>query len=504
MRVGSLFTGIGGFDLGFERAGMEVAWQCEIDTHARRVLAGHWPGVPCYEDVRGIRAGDVPAVDLICGGFPCQDVSVAGRRAGLDGERSGLWFEFARVLGELRPQWVVIENVPGLLSGCGCALCRAMGRIARVHTALREKRARRDGTGGEPCAKCDAAGRLHRAHSGRNFLVILSALVKLGYGVSWWSPDAQYFGLAQRRERVFIVGHLGDGRAIEVLPELAGLCGHPPPGRAAREGSTYEIAPSLTSSGRGVERPGESRGQDPIVLTRRGRDGGSADEIEQYGLSPALRTAGGGSGRAPTVVAATIRSEYGEQAFRGDGADNLVVGGGSYPTVNEGIAPSVTARHADQTAVFAVDLQQVTNPTNRSTEQPLAPTLSQGQRLVTYAIQDARAMEKSQNGLGVTESGPAYTLDRTGAQGVYVPDVVPNAMSSKWAKGAGGPAGDEIQNLVALGLPRRLTPTECERLQGFPDGWTAGADSHRYRQLGNAVAVPVAEWIGRRIMAAAR
>ena len=87
---------------------------------------------------------------------------------------------------------------------------------------------------------------------------------------------------------------------------------------------------------------------------------------------------------------------------------------------------------------------------------------------------------------------------------IYVPDVVPNAMSSKWAKGAGGPAGDEILNLIApQSMVRRLTPTECERLMGFEDGWTAGqADSHRYRQLGNAVAVPVAEWIARRIAAA--
>ena len=113
---GSLFSGIGGFDLGFERAGMECAWQVETDIRARGVLARHWPEVERYEDVRNVGRNDLRAVDVVCGGFPCQDVSIAGRRAGLAGERSGLWFEFHRVLDELRPRWCIIENVPGLLS----------------------------------------------------------------------------------------------------------------------------------------------------------------------------------------------------------------------------------------------------------------------------------------------------------------------------------------------------------------------------------------------------
>jgi len=115
-------------------------------------------------------------------------------------------------------------------------------------------------------------------------------------------------------------------------------------------------------------------------------------------------------------------------------------------------------------------------------------------------------MEKAQNGIGVNESGVGYTLDGTGAQGVYVPDVV--GALNDGAHNGGGLNGQDAYSgriFAATGRPRRLTPTECERLQGFPDGWTAGqADSHRYKQLGNAVAVPVAEWIGRRIVAAHR
>src|SRR5574340_1516654 len=116
MRFGSLFSGIGGFDLAFENAGMSCAWQCEIDKKASAVLAKHWPATKRYEDVRTINGENTEPVDLICGGFPCQDLSVAGKRKGLAGERSGLWFEFNRILSELRPQWIVIENVPGLLS----------------------------------------------------------------------------------------------------------------------------------------------------------------------------------------------------------------------------------------------------------------------------------------------------------------------------------------------------------------------------------------------------
>src|SRR3990167_6174759 len=174
MRLGSLFAGIGGFDLGFERAGMKTLWQVEMDNKARAVLETHFPNADrSVTDVKEVTHGRLPAVDVLCGGFPCQDVSVAGKREGLDGERSGLWFEFERIIGEYKPGWVVIENVPGLLSSNG----------------------------------------------GADFGLILYALVKFGYGVCWRIFDSQYFGVAQRRRRLFIVGHLGTGRANQVLFE---------------------------------------------------------------------------------------------------------------------------------------------------------------------------------------------------------------------------------------------------------------------------------------------
>ncbi|ANS03774.1 site-specific DNA methylase [uncultured Mediterranean phage uvDeep-CGR2-KM24-C26] len=157
MQAISLFSGVGGFELGFERAGIETILQAEQDAKCQHVLERHWPNVERVNDVRDITAG---TADLIYGGFPCQDLSVAGRRAGLGGDRSSLWFEFARVLGAVRPRWCVVENVPGLLSSAG----------------------------------------------GRDFGIILHDLDELGYDIAWGTLDAQHFGVPQRRRRVFVIG----------------------------------------------------------------------------------------------------------------------------------------------------------------------------------------------------------------------------------------------------------------------------------------------------------
>jgi DNA (cytosine-5)-methyltransferase 1 len=123
MTVGSLFAGIGGFDLGFERAGFDITWQVEIDPWARAVLAKHWPHVHRHDDIRTAGAHNLETVDVLCGGFPCQDISLAGKGAGLgEGTRSGLWSEYARLIRELRPRYGVVENVSALLA-------RGLGRV---------------------------------------------------------------------------------------------------------------------------------------------------------------------------------------------------------------------------------------------------------------------------------------------------------------------------------------------------------------------------------------
>lgn len=158
LRVGSLFSGIGGYDLGLERAGgFRTAWFCEQDQWCHRVLAQHWPGVPCYPDITELRAADVAPVDVLCGGFPCQDVSNAGKRAGIEGERSGLWSEYARLVGELRPRYVLVENVAPLRR-------RGLDRV-------------------------------------------VGDLAALGYDAEWDCIRASDFGAAHRRDRLWLVAY---------------------------------------------------------------------------------------------------------------------------------------------------------------------------------------------------------------------------------------------------------------------------------------------------------
>jgi len=114
VRVGSCFAGIGGFDLGLEAAGFTSVWQIELEAYQRSILARHWPDVSRYGDITGVRGGNLESVDVICGGFPCQDISIAGKQEGLEGDRSRLWFEMLRVVREVGPRWVLVENSPAL------------------------------------------------------------------------------------------------------------------------------------------------------------------------------------------------------------------------------------------------------------------------------------------------------------------------------------------------------------------------------------------------------
>lgn len=157
LTVGSLFSGIGGLDLGFERAGFEIRWQVEIDPYCRRVLAKHWPTVARYEDVREVGGHNLERVDVIVGGFPCQDISIAGKGAGIDGARSGLWREYARLIGELRPRYAVVENVPAI-----------------IHRGLER---------------------------------VLADLTEMRYDAEWQHLSAAAFGAPHLRRRVFVIAY---------------------------------------------------------------------------------------------------------------------------------------------------------------------------------------------------------------------------------------------------------------------------------------------------------
>jgi len=175
VRVLDLFSGIGGFSLGLERAGFETVAFCEIEDYPRKVLAKHWPGVPIYGDVRTLTAERLAAdgitgIDVITGGFPCQDLSVAGKQAGMgEGTRSGLWSEIARLIGELRPRYAIVENVTALLSG----------------------------------------------DRGRWFGRVLGDLAALGYDAEWHCIPASELGAHHHRDRVWIIAYTG-------LPEPSG------------------------------------------------------------------------------------------------------------------------------------------------------------------------------------------------------------------------------------------------------------------------------------------
>ena len=175
MRVGSLFSGIGGIELGLERAGFETAWFCEVEPYACAVLKKNWPGIPNIGDITAVDWRTVERVDVLTGGFPCQDISIAGKRRGITGERSGLWKEYLRAIRHLRPRFIIVENVARLLRS--------------------------------------------------GIWVVLEDLAKEGYDAEWRVFRAQDFGAPHKRERCFIIAYpheerRDDGSYLQLVDEV--------------------------------------------------------------------------------------------------------------------------------------------------------------------------------------------------------------------------------------------------------------------------------------------
>ncbi len=497
-RVLGTFSGVGGFELAFTRAYAEVVGVSEIDKNANAVLAHQFPDVPNLGDIERLDTDDLPEFDVLTGGFPCQDVSVAGRRAGLDGKRTGLFFELLRILDARRPRWFVFENVPGLLSSNG----------------------------------------------GADFARVLYEMGQLGYGIAWRILDAQFLGVPQRRRRVFIVGHLGHAtRAAAVLLEREGGNWNPPARRASRP----QVADAAG--------PGAQNGSVALPVT----ETTSALQAGKGGLRLDADSAAGGQyitvgvsvygELAHTLTRAASKGTTEDGCGRGVPIVPVALGPGySTPlqSTHRGVpsAEELATRPGAEWGGQAIVMGQcvsgdITHTLKCEGHDGSEDGTGRGQPMVPVAnaYMTGRGWWNDGEGVGGTLAARDYK-----DAGQVVVESVPFRKSKRaqtnqddetWQAGDGYAntlsqfdSGETraVELIVEIGgVPyeidpaslrvRRLTPMECERLQGFPDGWTdvplrtlkngkvkRTSDSARYAAMGNAVAVPVVSWIARRLL----
>ena len=433
MKAVSLFAGIGGFDLALERNGIEVVASVEWDKHAQSVLKNRFPNSQIYGDIQEvtgeqlINAGFDPRNGIITGGFPCQDLSVAGKRAGLAGNRSGLFWEICRLLDETKTQYFILENVPGLLS----------------------------------------------SSNGADMGVVISALAQRGYGLAYRVLDAQHFGVPQRRRRVFIVGSLGDngGTPAEILSIAEGRAGYLEAGGKSRKSSATASTGSPTTVGTLLAR--DHKGIDQISVEE--------NKLVLFDQVVPFSPSNFANYSENDDVSATLRAGGGDL---GGGSETLLV--------------------FDPHRSDGVRLQGETVNTLTS----MMGTGGNNVPLVAYPMHGAMVGRKETagpNGSGfLDENDPSYTLTASSQarHGVVIAfDSYNHTTSDTNQTLRAGTDLDKQGTVLQNSMVRRLTPLECERLQGFPDHWTEGqTDGHRYKQLGNAVAVPVVSWIIERLV----
>ncbi len=441
MIYGSVCSGIEAATVAWHPLGWSPAWFAEIDKFPAAVLQHHYPDVPNLGDMSLIREKDeAQAIDLLVGGTPCQSFSVAGLRKGLGDDRGNLALEFCRLAAHSRPRWVVWENVPGVLS----------------------------------------------SHGGRDFASIVGALVELGYGLAWRVLDAQYFGVPQRRRRVFLVGHLGDWRpAGAVLFEREGLRGNPPPSREARK----EVAGGV--GGRASHWGG---GPHPS-LNQSNNTGG-------IGLSNQELFCQGGGGLVPDVAYAISCGSGGSKFGSGrHNQDTLIAtpaigfnwqNGGGYGKAHDGLGIT----------------EEGVAPLGRSQVPAVATPAVNASETPVHASETSLP-------LGAQDTGHAVAFQQNYVASSHAVAFDLNQVTNKENRSVPTPElchtvpGTTRPPHLAQPSVRRLTPVECERLQGFPDDYTAipwrgkapedCPDGHRYKALGNSMAVPVMRWIGQRI-----
>ena len=456
LNVVSLFAGVGGIDLAARNAGMTTRLLCEKDEACRAVLARHYPEAVIHPDVTELtaddlhRAGAIPGRTVLTAGWPCQGNSVAGRRGGMGDERSGLWSEVRRILADFRPAWFVGENVPGLLS----------------------------------------------VNDGRDFGTVIGDLAELGYGFAWRVLDAQFFGVPQRRRRVVIVGCLGDAGAapVEILfePESGGR------DSAASGTPGQSVAATLTA---GISRPGVSapgrRQEDDVNLVC--VTGAATHALTAEGADASEDGTGRGTPLVATCI--TAREAKGPDS---DATTNLVIG--SLMTPQGGWRVGADEAAAGHLIAFAGQAGGNNSSAGAFKDDGTTPTLPRSQTLavafaenqrgevITKPVADSLKVGGGKPGQGY----PAVAVALRGREGGATAELGDDKSNALRASQGGG---DKAHTLTADTV-RRLTPLECERLQGFPDNWTDGqSDSARYKQMGNSVAVPVFTWVLSRLAA---
>ena len=445
MKYLSVCSGIEAATVAWHDLGWTPVAFSEIEPFPSAVLAHHYPDVPNVGDMTKFKEWNLEPIDLLVGGTPCQSFSVAGLRKGLDDPRGNLMLTFLAIAERERPKWIVWENVPGVLSSNG----------------------------------------------GRDFGTFLAALGELGYGWAYRVLDAQWFGVAQRRRRVFVVGCLGDqAGAAAVLFESESVCWNPAPSREARQGSARGVARCFAGSS-------ESRVAATLETT-------SHDYSRADGFNMVAQPVAGSHWDSPANPHPTLN-----QSAKGSGgiaaSDQELFSQRGSGLVAQPVAQPITfgaQMSVPQTDVDMAQTLQAKNP--MAVAQPMAL----GTDCYNGAITGEVAATIGTPGSSVNASGP------TVMQAVDVKQV-------QWASGGGQVENDTAQALragaeynyqfarVAMQV-RRLTPTECERLQGFPDGYTnipwrkkdEAPDGPRYKALGNSMAVPCMRWIGERIQAA--
>ena len=455
-KFGSLFAGVGGFDIGLESAGWECGWQAEWDQNCQQVLSYHWPECPKWLDVCDVNGAELPPVDVITFGSPCQDLSVAGKRAGLDGGRSGLFFEATRIIREMRnatgnafPRWAIWENVVGALSSRG----------------------------------------------GDDFEAVLREMADLGSDhIEWAVLDAQFFGVPQRRRRVFVIARLNSPEPFRGGPKILTIG----EGRAR-------------NSAKGKKQREESSGEISLSFG----DGRSSVNTEQVADFVDSFTPSSHASYAPGV--GTVRANGGDI---GGGSETLVVSAIA-PTLRSGGDGGVPSSRGEHLVIVAEKREEILlidgrrNDDVRITTEPVRTlearmgTGGGNVPVLAIPIQDGREIEKKQNGLGVGLDGdPSYTLDQTGSQSVAVEayDEFNNLLGGDIHHALRAGTRQSTGLLVPSMSVRRLTPIECERLMGWPDNHTLyradgklNSDTVRYKMCGNGVASPVAKWIAEQI-----